>query len=488
MSSGGSQTSASTPWGPASPYLLDIMQKAQQQYGTTAGQYKNPAGNFGYGQATGAVGDAIGGTTPYGSLAANLTPETQAAIKSQLSGTPDYSAVHGALDAANQQTWDSFNNQELPQLNQRASFLGNPSGAIKDLNWATANIGRNMDLNAQQQYLQQYNLAQDRQANAMGLGANIAQGAAGQQLQGANLYQSLSQMPQTNLADYAALVSGTGGKFGTDTTKMNAGAGQTAANVIGGLTAGAGLVNSLFGGSSGTGGAVGAIGRAFGAGGTGAAVDTAGIGSMAGDAATAAGSGASAGMANTAADVAASNSAYFGGAGAAGAGAAAASAPALATIGTSAVAPAADAAAASAAAALGGGSAAGGGGAGATGAGLGAGAGGAAAIGIAAIPALLAATVKEHPFDAAYNQRMLSGLNAKPGTAEYNAATQQIIAMYAGGYTHMDQLAPEVLQKARQLGLDKSGAAIRQAQAIAQTMPGLRSAAGKTYGVRQNRY
>lgn len=460
MSGGGSQTSASTPWGPASPYLLDIMQKAQQQYGTTAGQYANPAGNFGYGQATGAVGNAIGGTTPYGSLAANLTPDTQAAIKSQLSGTPDYSAVNQALTAANQQTWDSFNNQELPQLNQRASFLGNPSGAIKDLNWATANIGRNMDLNAQQQYLQQYNLAQDRQANAMGLGANIAQGAAGQQLQGANLYQSLAQMPQTNLADYAALVSGTGGKFGTDTTKLNPGAGQTAANVIGGLTAGAGLVNSLFGNGT-TSGAVGAVGNLFGS----AAPNTAAIGSMAGDAASAAGSGASAGMANTAADVAASNSAYLSGAGAAGGGlgAAAASEPALASIGTSAVAPAADAAAANAAAALGG-SASGGAAAegGAQAAGLGAGAGAATAAGIFAIPALLASTVQEHKFDAAYNKRMLDGLNAKPGTPEYNSSTQQMIAFLAqSNPTTLAQIPPEILQKAYSLGLDKSAAALR---------------------------
>lgn len=365
MSSGGSQTTAATPWGPAQPYLLDIMQQAQKQYGTTAGQYANPAANFGYGQATGAVGNVIGGTTPFGSMASYLSPDTTKAIQAQLTGTPDYTAVRGALDAANAQTWDSVNNQLIPQLNQRASFLGNPSGAIKDLNWAVANIGKNMDLNAQQAYLDQYNRAQDRQAAAAGLGANIAQGASSQQLQGANLYQSLAQMPQTNLADYAALISGTGGKFGTDTTKLNAGAAGTAANIIGGLTAGAGLWNSLTGkpASSALGSAYNALTGSTAAG----ALDTGAIGSMAGDTAASLGSGASAGMANTAADVAASNSAWLAGEGASGAGAglggaAAASEPALASIGTGAVAPAADAAAADAAAALGSGAGEGAGG------------------------------------------------------------------------------------------------------------------------------
>jgi len=460
MSGGGSQTTAATPWGPASPYLLDIMQKAQQQYGTTAGQYANPAGNFGYGQATGAVGSAIGGTTPYGSLAANLTPDTQAAIKAQLSGTPDYSAVQQALDAANQQTWDSFNNQELPQLNQRASFLGNPSGAIKDLNWATANIGKNMDLNAQQQYLQQYNLAKQQQANAMGLGANIAQGAAGQQLEGANLYQSLAQMPQTNLADYAALVSGTGGKFGTDTTSMKPGAGQTAANVIGGLTAGAGLVNSLFGGS-GSGGAVGAIGSMFG-GGSGAAA--AGDAAAVGDAASglgAAGGGLGAGAA---------------GAGAAGAGAGASDLGALGTTtyfgdaaGTAAGAGSAGTAAAGGEAAAGG-AASGGAGSAAAGT-LGPVAGGAAAVALPLAAALYGNRRNPVDLHQSYWANIEKTLQSGKDDPQYWNTVTQLLGM--ASQDHVD--APEA-----QAILDKYGISFYQNPNVTQ------GAAVQRVGARSN--
>lgn len=267
-----SQVTSTTPWGYAQPYLLDIMGKAQNLYGATSPQFANPASNFGYGQTTGALGSAINGTNSLGSLSASLTPGVGSAISSELSGIPDYTAVKNALDAANAQTWNSFNNTEIPQLNQRASFLGNPSGAIKDLNWATSQIGNNMDLNAQQAYLGQYDNALARQANAAALGTNIAQTAGQQSLQGAALYPTIAQMPQQNLADYANIISGTGGKFGSGSTSINPSGAATAANVIGGLTAGAGLLGQLTGATPATGGLIGKVGSLFGSG------STAGIG------------------------------------------------------------------------------------------------------------------------------------------------------------------------------------------------------------------
>lgn len=263
MSGGGSEVTNTTPWSQAQPYLLDAMSKARGLFDTTSPQYANPASNFGFNQTTGALGGAINGTNAIGSLATSLNPGVNSAIASQLSGTPDYTAVKNALDAANTQTWDSFNNTEIPQLNQRASFLGNPSGAIKDLNWATSQIGKNMDLNAQQAYLGQYDNALARQAAAAGLGANIAQTAGQQSLQGAALYPTLAQMPQQNLADYASLISGTGGKFGSGSTSINPGAAGTAANIIGGLTAGTGLLKQLTGSTS-VPGAVSKIGSLWG--------------------------------------------------------------------------------------------------------------------------------------------------------------------------------------------------------------------------------
>jgi len=272
------------PWGTATPYLTDILGQAQGLYNSQSPLYAAPAPNFGFGQATGAVGNALGGTTMLGGMASQIGPiaganissqfanpfgttgnlDATGAIRQQLSGTPDYSAVQGALDAANTQQWNQFYNQVVPQLNQRASFLGNPSGAIKDLNSAITNIGQNQSLNAQQAYLGQYNLAKQQQqtaaslvangglqgqSNALGLGG-LAGTLAGQQgsqaLSAAQLFPGISTLPQQNLADYANIVGNAAGKYSTNTQTINPGSGQTIANILGGLTAGAGLYNTLF--------------------------------------------------------------------------------------------------------------------------------------------------------------------------------------------------------------------------------------------------
>ena len=301
-----SQVSTYDPWGTASPYLTDILGRAQSLYGQQAPLYANPAANFGYGQATGAVGSALGGNTTLGGMASQISPiasgnissqfanpfgttgnlDATGAIRQALSGMPDYSAVNGALDAANTQQWNQFYNQVIPQLNQRASFLGNPSGAIKDLNSAITQIGQNQNLNAQQAYLGQYNLAKQQQqaasslvangglqgqSNALGLGGlagNLAQGTGAQSLTAAQLFPGISTLPQQNLSDYASIVGNTAGRYGTQTQTINPSTGQTIANVLGGLTAGAGLYNSLFPQSGGGAGnaLLGGLGKLLGSG------------------------------------------------------------------------------------------------------------------------------------------------------------------------------------------------------------------------------
>lgn len=279
-----SQVTSYSPWATASPYLTDILGRAQSLYGQQAPLYTNPAANFGFGQATGAVGSALGGNTTLGGMASQISPiaggnissqfanpfgmtgnlDATGAIRQALSGTPDYSAINGALDAANTQQWNQLYNQVIPQLNQRASFLGNPSGAIKDLNSAVTQIGQNQSLNAQQAYLGQYNLAKQQQqqaaslvangglqgqSNALGLGGlagQLAQGQGSQSLQAAQLFPGISTLPQQNLNDYASIVGNATGRYGTQNQTVNPGSGQTIANVLGGLTAGAGLYNTLF--------------------------------------------------------------------------------------------------------------------------------------------------------------------------------------------------------------------------------------------------
>lgn len=279
-----SQVTTYNPWATASPYLTDIMGQAQGLYNSQSPLYANPAPNFGFGQATGAVGNALGGTTMLGGMASQIGPIAGANISSQfanpfgttgnldatgaigqaLSGTPDYSAVNGALDAANTQQWNQFYNQVVPQLNQRASFLGNPSGAIKDLNSAITNIGQNQSLNAQQAYLGQYNLAKQQQQSAAslvangglqgqsnalglgGLGGQLSQGTGAQSLTAAQLFPGISTLPQQNLADYGSIVGNAAGKYGAQTQTINPSSAQSLANILGGITAGSGLYNTLF--------------------------------------------------------------------------------------------------------------------------------------------------------------------------------------------------------------------------------------------------
>lgn len=247
MSGGGAQQVSSTnPWAAAAPYLTDIMGKASSLYGSTAPNYANPSSNFGYPQVTGAVGNSINGTTPLGTTASSLSPGVTSAVQQQLTGQPDYTAVNGAIDAANTQQWNQFYNQVVPQLNQRASFLGNPSGAIKDLNSSITNLTQNQNLNAQQAYLGQYNQAQQNQLTAAGLGGNLMANAGQQSLTGASLFPAISQQPQQNLADYASIIANSGGKYGSGSLSINPGSGAAASNIIGGLTAGTGLVNGLL--------------------------------------------------------------------------------------------------------------------------------------------------------------------------------------------------------------------------------------------------
>lgn len=260
MSGGGaSQVSTTNPWAAASPYLTDIMGKASSLYGSTAPNYVNPSSNFGYPQVTGAVGNSINGTTPLGTTASSLSPGVTSAVQQQLTGQPDYTAVNGAIDAANTQQWNQFYNQVVPQLNQRASFLGNPSGAIKDLNSSITNLTQNQNLNAQQAYLGQYNQAQQNQLTAAGLGGNLMANAGQQSLTGASLFPAISQQPQQNLADYASIIANSGGKYGSGSLSINPGSGATASNIIGGLTAGTGLVNGLLNPSTPTGSYLGSL-------------------------------------------------------------------------------------------------------------------------------------------------------------------------------------------------------------------------------------
>ena len=73
---------------------------------------------------------------------------TNAAFNRALTGTPDYAGLQGSIDAANAPILRQFNEEFLPQLNQRAAFLGNPTGGIKALNKVLPQLGQQLGENA----------------------------------------------------------------------------------------------------------------------------------------------------------------------------------------------------------------------------------------------------------------------------------------------------------------------------------------------------
>jgi hypothetical protein len=70
------------------------------------------------------------------------------AFSSMLSGTPDYASAQGAIDAANAPLLQQLNQEIIPGLNQKATFMGNSTGGIKALNKIMPELGERMSNNA----------------------------------------------------------------------------------------------------------------------------------------------------------------------------------------------------------------------------------------------------------------------------------------------------------------------------------------------------
>lgn len=260
MSSGGGQQTTVQKTDPPAylqPFLTDIAQTSyrnsqtppaffpgQTFLGPTQGQLDAFGQQFDYansvyggaqaprfGDAAGAVNANASGNTGLGQFAGQITPfagqqltqgfgspltqasgmDTSAAFTRALSGTPDYAGLQGSIDAANAPILRQFNEELLPQLNQRAAFLGNPTGGIKTLNKVLPQLGAQMNENAlrategerqralaEQTGAAQFltNAGQQNRQQLLGLG-QLGQGAAGQvadnQLQAASLFPGIAQ-------------------------------------------------------------------------------------------------------------------------------------------------------------------------------------------------------------------------------------------------------------------------------------------------------
>lgn len=104
------------------------------------------AGGGNSASAFGNYGFDFGGAPQLG-VAGNL--DARGAISSMLSGTPDYESAQGAVDAANAPLMREFEQEVLPGLNSRATFLNNPTGGIKTLGKVLPELGSRMSQNAQ---------------------------------------------------------------------------------------------------------------------------------------------------------------------------------------------------------------------------------------------------------------------------------------------------------------------------------------------------
>lgn len=229
MSGGGSTTVQNQdPWAGAQPYLRDLYGRAYTNANNPAGFYPgatylgptqgqlagwdtqlNYADQvFGgaaapkFGEATGALSGALTGNNLLGGYANTLAPvaaneilmnfdgsplqagglDTTAAFSRALSGQPDYSGVQGAIQAANAPIMRQFEQDLLPSLNSRATFLGNPTGGIKTLNRVLPELGERMSTNAAAITDAERQRALGEQMGAAGQLANIQNAYRGQLL------------------------------------------------------------------------------------------------------------------------------------------------------------------------------------------------------------------------------------------------------------------------------------------------------------------
>lgn len=233
--------------------------------------------NFGqggtYGQATQALGNSLTGNTTLGGMANALAPDAtnslisgiqggpasvgrygfntqlnpysmapqfgkaggldaNPALQGMLSGQPDYSGVQGAIDAANAPIMRQLEQEIIPGLNSKATFLNNGTGGIKALNRVMPEIGERMSQNAtgiMEGERQRALGAQERaagmvsqgglQSYGMGLDASSRQAGLQQALAGQNLSTDQSNAAlqgdyRNQLLNYGSLAGQLGNQQG----------------------------------------------------------------------------------------------------------------------------------------------------------------------------------------------------------------------------------------------------------------------------------
>lgn len=157
-----SNTSTRNPWATAAPTLAAALQgltgaNAAAMPGildaaNSGVNYASSAYGGGPGFALGDVGASVQQILSGGGLGttAGAGGDATAALTRMLSGTPDYAGVEASINAANAPILRQLNEDIIPGLNSRATFLNNPTGGIKTLNRVMPAVADRMSENAAQ--------------------------------------------------------------------------------------------------------------------------------------------------------------------------------------------------------------------------------------------------------------------------------------------------------------------------------------------------
>jgi hypothetical protein len=282
-------TQVSEPWSGAQPYLTENFARTSELARQAPSYYGGPLNvgalpqeesafqqranyadsvfggqpNLQYGQLTGSLGNYLGGNTQLGQMSGQLAPgasstlqqsfaggpasiggnyqinpnsmapqfgqagglDATAAYQKMLSGTPDYQGTQGAIDAANAPILRQFEQDILPGLNERATFLNNPTGGYKTLSRVLPEMGERMSMNASNIMNQERVRALDAQERAAGavssgglqsygMGLDASGRQAGLNLQADSTNADLRDRYRADALNYGSLAGQLAGQTG----------------------------------------------------------------------------------------------------------------------------------------------------------------------------------------------------------------------------------------------------------------------------------
>jgi hypothetical protein len=240
--------------GPLTVGDLPSEQNAFQQQANYADSVFGQSPNLRYGDATQALGQQVQGQTALGGMVGQIAPQATsqlgqqfsqgpsqlggnyqinpnqmapqfgqagsldatAAYRQMLSGAPDYAGAQGAIDAANAPILRQFEQDILPGLNERATFLNNPTGGYKTLSKVLPDMGERMSMNANTILNQERTRALGAQQwaagqvgqgglQAYGMGADLGARQAGMNLQADSTNAGLRDAYRADVLNYGSM-------------------------------------------------------------------------------------------------------------------------------------------------------------------------------------------------------------------------------------------------------------------------------------------